>query len=168
MQDDIHGLSQSGTDVAEYRTDPQAREIYQDLLDAIDRAFWRRDWAAVMPLIAMPCHLSSPEGRRTVDTPEAFLDLLKAARDNFDVVGATNYHRISRGACFADASRRKITGLHETFILRGTVLIVPRHIGKATMEKEDSAGWRMFDLHTNNREANLPVFSADKVPLSRH
>ena len=48
-----------------------------------------------------------------------------SARQSFADFGATEYHRVCRHARFGDDTARTITGMHETYILRGSTLATP-------------------------------------------
>lgn len=147
-------------------SDPLAQAHYQTMLDRINRLFWARDWEALGGCISVPNRISSADTERVVDTLDEWLEIARAARQSFVQVGATEYHRICVEARFADATRTRITGLHKTYILRNSTLVLPVCNARMTLVWADGV-WRSSGLHTEARDQDLPTIHADRVTRSK-
>lgn len=147
-------------------TDQLAQARYQDILDRINRHFWARDWEALGTCIAVPNYISSVDAQRRVDTLDEWLELAKAARQSFVQVGATEYHRICRRAHFTAPARTRITGVHETYIMRNSALVLPVYRARMRLVWKDGA-WLSEALHTDSSDHDLPTIHADRITPRR-
>ncbi|WP_417208791.1 hypothetical protein [Antarctobacter sp.] len=145
---------------------PRAVAQYQTVIDEINEHFWNRDWSALTTCISVPNRITALDAARLFDTHEEWLTVARAARDGFNTMGISEYHRVCRGAFFADPDERQIVGFHETFILRGCVLAVPRFKGFMRLVQHGGR-WRSEGLHTEQRETLLPTIHADQIVRAR-
>ncbi|WP_323768592.1 hypothetical protein [Antarctobacter sp.] len=145
---------------------PEAMAHYQAVIDEINEHFWNRDWTALTTRISVPNRITALDAARLIDTHEEWLTVARAARHGFNTMGISEYHRVCRGAYFVDLDEQQIVGFHETYILRGCVLAVPRFKGFMRMVLRDGR-WRSEGLHTEQREALLPTIHADQIVQAR-
>ncbi len=139
---------------------PAARARYQELLDQISTHFWAQDWASLEPFFVFPNRVSSKDAERVIDSFEACVAMMSAARDSYERIGAKEYHRLCRGARFTDGSQTEITGRHVTYILRDAQFVIRPYTGYLTAVLHEGT-WRAAGIHADKREADLPTIHAD-------
>lgn len=116
---------------------PAAAELYQALVDTIDRKFWARDWETVIGYFTLPNRLSSQDADRRIEDREDLLMLLRSARDTFEAAGVSEYHRICRCAYFQDDTQTSLVGQHDSYVMRSATMVMPRYAGYLSMELID-------------------------------
>lgn len=142
---------------------PGAVDIYQGALDIIGNLFWSRDWEPLRDHILVPNRITALDTERIVHSLDEWIHLAKAARESFVRLGATEYHRLCRSAWFEDEDCRRISGVHETFILRGSTLVMPPHQGFLMLWQCDDGRWRSDGLRADKRDTVLPTIHADRI-----
>jgi hypothetical protein len=125
----------------------EAREIYQENLDAVSRSVWNRDWDAVEARLAIPNEIILQDGRAELSDAAAIRRHLAVYRDGLDAQGANGYHRFCVEASFRGTHR--IVGRHRTFVLSGTRRLVKPYdsrMGLSLFGETWKAAWLMVEV----------------------
>lgn len=136
--------------------EPETRnavEIYQENLDAVSRAFWDRDWAQMLSLMA-PGPVSTQDAASELRDRADILPAMMAVRDSFARQRITEYHRICQAAAFEDDCRCAISGTHITHVLRGSAPALKPYINQMRLERRDGV-WRCCGLHSDASNRDL-------------
>lgn len=138
-----------------------ARSIYQQVLDKIDRLFVASDWDSLQAHFIAPNRISTLQAMRALETIADVMSLVKASRRVFNDVGMTEHVRICRRARFSNDDKTGIEGEHTCYILRGSAHVVPPHRGFMRLILSEGR-WRSAALHTEVNDTLLPTVNADR------
>ncbi|WP_439138424.1 nuclear transport factor 2 family protein [Roseicyclus sp.] len=130
--------------------------IYQAQIDAVGRAFWKRDWTRLMTLLALPTQLRTTDARITLTGHDEALQMMQELRDDMDRMNVSEYHRIATDAQLVDAESRIIAGQHITHIMRGGSHARAPYTSRQFIRFEDGL-WKCYDLDCEVQNRDLAV-----------
>lgn len=116
-----------------------ARQIYQDLLDRIARAYETDDFEDYARMIRIPHHISSYGPPVQLDTKADLRALFDNVRTHFANLEVTDYVRTCLSARFVKDD--EIIGMHETRILIKTRTLEEPYPVQSRLRFHDDAWW---------------------------
>lgn len=120
-------------------SDAYAKEIYQDLLERIARAYETNDFEAYSKMIRIPHEVSSYAPKVTLRTQGDLRKLFDNIRSNLAQMGITGYERTCVSASFV--SCEEIIGTHETRMFSGTHLVDRPYPVQSILRLIDNVWW---------------------------
>ena len=132
-----------------------AREIYQAHLDVASRAIWNGDLEEVSRRTIFPQAVRFRDGTRTFATPEDYRAEVATFLARMLGLGATGYHRVCQAAAFDPGDPGRISGHHETYILRGGNYVTPPYRCDMTLVLAEGT-WRVADIAVPALRHGLP------------
>lgn len=144
--------------------DPLA--IYQAQIDAVGRAFWKRDWTRLMTMLALPTQLRTTDARITLTGHDEALQMMQELRDDMDRMNVSEYNRIATGAQLFDAESRIIAGQHITHIMRGGSHARAPYPSRQFIRFEDGL-WKCYDLDCEVQNRDLAVIGPKTAQARR-
>lgn len=144
--------------------DPLA--IYQAQIDAVGRAFWKRDWTRLMTMLALPTQFRTQDARITLTRGDEILQMMQESRDDMDRMNISEYHRIATGARVVDAEKQIIAGQHVTHLMRGGSHARAPYTSRQFIRFEDGR-WKCYDLDCAVQNRDLVVIGPKTAKARR-
>lgn len=110
-----------------------AREIYQSLLDRLDRAMWSGDDQAVLDNLALPNRMGTRDHMTTFNTRQELLETVQSFRKGLVNMGVRDFHRICNQAGYDATDPGRITGNHTTHVLSGGSYVLDPFLNEMTL-----------------------------------
>ncbi|MEZ5713786.1 MAG: hypothetical protein R3D85_00585 [Paracoccaceae bacterium] len=144
----------------------EAVDIYQAHLDTVSQALFRGDFDAVTALMHYPSAMETDDDWVCIDSAPALLPSLRSFRETLSRLGVTEYHRICRGADFAQDDPDRIEGLHETYALRHAVPAMPPYLNRMTLIRRDGI-WLGAGIRAAARNTDWTIIQHDTTGTIR-
>lgn len=135
-----------------------AHVIYQEHLDIVSDAVWRRSHATLAHHIDEVLDIETVDRPHLATTRAQAIGNLVAFRRAMEGVGATAYHRVCHAAEFVGEDR--IEGCHRTYVMRGGNYVIDPYDCDMILRRRDGL-WRMSDTRVARRQLGSAAFSAE-------
>lgn len=137
-----------------------AREIYQDHLDRVSRALWTLDLDTIRTYLAIPNRIVTLDTEFTVTTSSELRASVEDFRAYLTSKGAQDFYRICETAEFDDKNPGRITGAHDSYILRDGEVVIEPYRSEMTLMERDGI-WRGIEIRSLVNNSEIQLISPD-------
>jgi len=124
---------------------PDAKRIYQDILDTMSTALLARDSRTWHAHIMTPHIMATSDGRAIHETTDQVVRGMENFADSLDRIGVTEIRRECETARLTDPAT--IVGYHTTWMTRGDGTSLPSYHSKMVLQKLGD-NWRISKTHS--------------------
>ncbi|WGW05656.1 hypothetical protein [Tropicibacter oceani] len=133
----------------------QARQQYQDILDAMTDAMRDRNAAAFLPHIQLPMIMTTVDGTITYDDPDQVTASFDRYMNELDSRGVDQLKRICISARVDDLG--VLDGYHQTSLFKGADLAIEPFTTRLKFRRGAGGGWKNFRSESGLANESWPI-----------
>ena len=136
---------------AKGRSNEEAKEIFQEVLDRVSKAVLEYDEATLRDVIILPTRMTTQNAEIVFETVEDWLTLTLRVHRGLASLGVNHYVRLVQSAEFLSDSY--IEGVYDTHSLCNAIPMAPAYTNRSTLKLVDGA-WKfgMMEAEITNEQ----------------
>lgn len=136
-------------------------KIYQENLDAVSAALMEGDGARCLAHMALPILMRTTGSEVLIETPEDLISDIEKHGVSLKGFGVTHYIRLVKKAAYLREDI--IEGWHETHMLRGAQIVLPRYMSRLILRQIDGP-WKVIEAEHELAGERFPGGVVKPVP----